>query len=459
MHPWVANRVIFPLHEWFKGKPTHAWLRELERTEWLSAEALAELQFRRLRQHLEFAYREVPYFTRLLDEHGLPPSRIQSLEDFSRLPCLTRETLRQRFDDLQPRTRIRHSQRLSTGGSTGVPVTVLVCPERAAFTDAVRLRAHRWFGVDMGAREVVLWGSSIELTRQDRLRSLRDRLLNSRLLSAFDLGEAALARYVEVLRRERPEKLYGYASALALLARYLRSRGWVRASDWPRAVFATAEPLFDFQRALIRSVLGCPVAVEYGARDAGLIGTECPAGGLHIPAEGMVVEIVPTDGDSTGAGEVVVTNLQSWAMPIIRYRTGDIATPDRGPCPCGRALPRLGRVDGRRTDFLVTPDGRVMHALAVIYVLRDAPGIGEFQVVQDRLDTIRVTVVPTGTFSKTEGERIVRQLHQVVGEDMSVELETVESIVRPPSGKHRYVISRVAEARLERATNLEKAER
>lgn len=449
MHPLLVNRIIFPLHERLKGKPTHARLREIERTQWLSPEELRNLQFQRLRRHLEFAYREVPYYTRLLDEHELQPWRIASFEDFARIPCLTREIVRKHFDDLQPRTRIPRVQRMSTGGSTGAPVTVLVDMERMAFADAARLRAHRWFGVDMGAREIVLWGSPIELTKQDRLRALRDRLINSRLLSAFDLGEPALARYATILRRGRPLKLYGYSSALYLLASYLNRSGWVAPPEWPRAVFATAEPLYDFQRALIQSVFSCPVAVEYGSRDAGFIANECPAGGLHIAAEGMLVETLQADGtDETDGGELVITNLDSFAMPIIRYRSGDLGAMEEAPCPCGRGLPRLKRVEGRRTDFLVTPGGKVMHALAVIYVLREVPAVREFQVVQEHLDRLTVRIVPDGGFSETSRDIIASRLTRLFDGEASVSVELVDAIPRAASGKYRYVTSHVADAHL-----------
>ena len=284
MNPWIVNRAIFPLHERLKGKPTHPILGELETSQWLDPGAIRQIQFRKLRRHLDFAYREVPYYTRLLDDHGLQPWRIQNLADFARIPFLTKDIVRAHFKELQPRTPLRGVQRLSSGGSTGAPVTVMVDRLRAAFTDATRLRAHRWFGADIGVREVVLWGSPIELTRQDRIRAVRDRLINSRLLSAFDLSEAAMTSYGEVLRRYRPVKMYGYASALALLAGYLARQGWTPGDGWPRVIFTTAEPLYDFQRALLKSVFGCPVSVEYGCRDGGLVANECPDGGLHVPS-------------------------------------------------------------------------------------------------------------------------------------------------------------------------------
>ncbi len=450
MHPWLVNRVIFPLQERLKGKPTLARLRELEQTQWLAPETLRELQFRRLRRHLEFAYQEVPYYKRLLDEHGLQPRRITSFEEFAKIPFLTKEIIRRHFEELQPRTRLRRVQRMSTGGSTGAPVTVLVDRERMAFTDAARLRAHRWYGVDMGVREIVLWGSPIELTKQDLLRRIRDRLINSHLLSAFDLGEPALARYARILSQELPEKLYGYASALYLLARYLKQVSWTPDTGWPRVVFTTAEPLYDFQRAMIQSVFGCPAAVEYGCRDAGLVANECPAGELHIPAEGMFVEILQhqEQPDRVG-GEVVLTNMDSFATPIIRYRTGDISALEDAPSLCGRGLPRLRSVEGRRTDFLITPSGKIMHALAVIYILREVPSIKEFQVIQESRDKLLVRIVPNGRFTDAERESVVSRLLHLFERRVNVEIEIVEAILRPASGKHRYVISNVADAYLD----------
>ncbi len=445
MHPAIVRRFLLPLHERLKNTSTFASLRELEETQWLEPAALRELQFARLRQHIEFAYRHTVYYRRLLDEHGLPPHRIQSFDDFARIPPLTRDLLRRNFSELQSRDcRLGRVQRLSTGGSTGEPVTVLV-DTSIGFGPAVRYRAHRWFGLEPGVREIVLWGSPIEITRQDRLRAVRDRLINSKLLSAFDLGEHALEVYATTLARYRPQKMYGYASALYLLARHLEQVGWH--PTWKlSAIFTTAEPLFDFQRQAIAAVFECPVAVEYGARDAGLLATECPKGGLHVPAEGIVIEIEGEGAD--GSGEVLVTNLFTPAMPIIRYRTGDIGQLDHRACPCGRSLPLLKSVEGRRTDFLVTPSGRVLHALSVIYILREMASVKAFQVIQEAPAQVIVRVVPEGGFGAAERAHVVERMQRLLGGDMEVRVEIVDAIPTTPSGKFRYVISRVAEADL-----------
>jgi phenylacetate-CoA ligase len=446
VHPLLVRHVLLPLHERLKRTPTFPWLARLERTQWLPREELLELQFARLREHVQFAYDHTVYYRRLLDDHELPPHRIQSPADFSRIPPLTRELLRQNFADLKARgARLGRVQPLATGGSTGQPVTVLV-DVSVGIDLAARHRAHRWFGAEPGAREIVLWGSPIELGRQSRVRSLRDWLLNSRLLSAFDLGEPALARYTSEIERYQPEVMYGYASAFYVLARYLQRVGWRRRFPL-KAIFTTAEPLLDFQRLAIESVFECPVGVEYGARDAGSLADECPQRGLHIEAESVLLE---TEGRTPdGLGEILVTNLYSPAMPLIRYRTGDMGELDDAACRCGRSLPLLKRVEGRRTDFLVTPTGRILHALGIIYVLREVPAVKEFQVIQEAVDRVRVELVPEPTFSDEDRETIVRRVHTLMGPDVDVQVHQTDSIQRAASGKFRYVISHVADAHLE----------
>lgn len=447
MNEQLVRRVLYPLHERLKRKPTFRRLEELEHTQWLSPERLAEYQFTRMQRLLKFAYAHVPYYRELLDKHGLPGGRLESPDDLRRIPFLTREIIQTRFDDLRARARLPRVHPRSSGGSTGAPVTVLVDMGRMGFGEAARMRAQRWFGVQVGAREIVLWGSPIEVSRQDRVRKLRDWCLNSRLLSAFDMGEEALARHAAAIREYDPVKMYGYASALYLLAGYFERESLPPPRSL-RAVFTTAEPLFDFQRKTIETALGCSVGVEYGCRDGGLVALECPEGGLHIAAEGMYVEI--RDPDAEGRGEIVLTNLESKAFPIIRYRTGDVGSLDPSPCHCGRGLPKLRAVEGRQTDFLVTPGGRVLHALSAIYILREMPAIREFRIVQEAIDQLVIHVVLRQPIGPAEEASLCAQFAAVFSADMRVKIVRAKSLPRTTSGKFRYVESRVAQAALER---------
>ncbi|HET8833285.1 MAG TPA: hypothetical protein VFN08_01045, partial [Gemmatimonadales bacterium] len=395
----------------------------------------------------EFVHEHVPYCRALFDEHGLQPRSVHSFEDLAHLPFLTRDILQTRFDDLRARATLPGVHRRSSGGSTGTPVTVLVDMERMGMGEAGRLRAHRWYGVEPGTREIVLWGTPARTGALERVRQLRDRLLNTRVLSAFDMGDQGLRRHAATIQRVRPTQMFGYASAFHLVASHFQ-RERLDPPGGLKAVFTTAEPLFDFQRKTIEAALGCPVGVEYGCRDGGLVALECPSGGLHILAESMHVEILDPDVD--GRGEIVLTNLDSRAFPILRYRTGDIGALDPTPCPCGRSLPKLRGVEGRRTDFLVTPSGRVLHALSAIYVLRDSPSVREFRVVQDAPDHLLVEIVPSGAFGEAEQAALRAQFVPAFGSDLRVSFEAREEILRTAAGKFRYVESRIAPAVLER---------
>ena len=446
MHPLLVRKYIYPLHEYAKGKPTFDWLPILEQSQWRRREQILGDQSDALRNFIGYAYDHVPYYRRVMDERGIRPQSIQSTADLSLLPYLTKDHLRNHFQELQASPRPARTQTISTGGSTGAPAKVLVVMESHGFAEAARLRAQGWFGLKPGDREIVLWGSPIELGRQSRWREGRDLLLNTRLLSAFDLSEAALGRYIKRIRAFRPQKLYGYASALAYLAAYMLKAGEAVDTDWPKAIFATAEPLLPHQREAIQKAFHCVAAAEYGARDAGLMAHECPAGRLHINAERMVVEI---DEDKTfgvaGKGEIVITNLLSCAMPLIRYRTGDVGQLDSSECSCGRGLPLLGFVEGRQTDFLVTPSGRVLHALAIIYPIREAPGVAEFQVVQETVGQVVIRLVADSSFSESACKTLIGKARLALGNEIAVEIERVSTIPRLPSGKFRYVVSKVAE--------------
>jgi len=446
MNSLIVRKLFYPLHEYSKGKPTFDWLPILEQSQWHRREQILSEQGDALRSFIEYSYEHVPYYRRLMDEREIRPQDVDSVADLNRLPYLTKGDLRTHFQELQASPRPPRTQTISTGGSTGAPAKVLVAMESHGFAEAARLRAQGWFGLKPGEREMVLWGSPIELGRQSRWRQGRDRLLNSRLLSAFDLSERALAQYTKRIREFRPQKLYGYASALAYLASYMLKTGQTIDSDWPKAIFATAEPLLPHQRQAIQEAFHCAAVAEYGARDAGLVAHECPAGRLHLNAERIIVEI---DEDKhfavPGKGEIVITNLLSSAMPLIRYRTGDVGQLDSSECSCGRGLPLLSYVEGRQTDFLVTPSGRVLHALAIIYPIREAPGIAEFQVIQETAGQVVIRLVADNSFSESACKALISKALLALGGEVSVEIERVSTIPRLPSGKFRYVISRAAE--------------
>jgi len=443
--PWTSFVAgwLFPLHERIKGHSSVERLRELEASQWWPHPELDALRVDRLARFLADVYRHVPYYRRTFDEAKFDPSAVRSLGDLAQLPFLTKALIRANSDALKaddaPALR-----RYNTGGSSGEPLVFFIGKGRVSHDVAAKWRATRWWDVEIGDPEVVLWGSPIELGAQDRLRLLRDRLLRTRLLPAFDMSTANLDRFVAAIRARRPRMLFGYPSALAKVAAHARARGQRLDDLGVRVVFVTSEMLYEHQRELIGSVFGCAVANGYGGRDAGFIAHECPQGGMHISAEDIVVEVVGPGGEPVAdgePGEIVVTHLATRDFPFIRYRTGDIGVLARRVCACGRSLPLLEEIQGRSTDFVIAADGTVMHGLALIYILRDLPGIASFKIVQESRQQVRVLIVAAQDFPSAAEQRIRDGFRARLGASVDVGIERVDVIEPERSGKFRYVVS------------------
>ncbi|MBV8380705.1 MAG: phenylacetate--CoA ligase family protein [Paucibacter sp.] len=442
----LVSKVLFPLHERLKGHTSVAVRRELEQSQWFDAPALQALQLRRLNALLADVGRHVPYWRQWFAQQGIEPDGFEDLAELRRLPLLDKAVIRANTEALKSET-AQGLARFNTGGSSGEPLIFFIGKERVSHDVAAKWRATRWWGVDIGDPEVVVWGSPIELGTQDHVKAVRDRVLRTSLLPAFEMNEAKLDEFVAALRAKRPRMLFGYPSALARIAQHAVARGQRMDDLGIKVAFVTSERLYDEQRALIAKTFGCAVANGYGGRDAGFIAHECPSGSMHLTAEDIIVELLDKNGQPVPdgePGEIVVTHLATRDFPFIRYRTGDIAVRRAQACACGRGLPVFGEIQGRSTDFVVAQDGTVMHGLSLIYVLRDTPGIEAFKIVQESLELTRVQIVPGPDFDPRAVTQIEAGLRKRLGAAVRIEVESVPAIAAERSGKFRYVISRVA---------------
>ena len=441
----LCSLLLFPLHEAMKGHTSVSVRRRMEQTQWWPASKLFELQVSRLRDLLQAAGTRVPYYREVFARVGFEPRAVRTAGDLTALPFLTKPVIRANLDRLKAEG-ARGLARFNTGGSSGEPLIFCIGKERISHDVAAKWRATRWWGVDIGDPEVVVWGSPIELGAQDRLRSLRDRLLRTHLLSAFAMSDENVDEFLREIGKVRPKMLFGYPSALAHIAHRAEATGRRMNNLGIRVAFVTSECLYSEQRSQIEKVFGCRVANGYGGRDAGFIAHECPEGGMHITAEDIVIEIVDEAGNVLApgqAGEIVITHLATRDFPFIRYRTGDVAVLGHSNCRCGRGLPLIEAIQGRTTDFVVARDGTVMHGLVLVYVLRDMQGLRAFKIVQESLDLIRVLIVPDGNLPPASINHIREEFRRRLGSTVEILVDQVPEIPRETSGKYRYVVSRV----------------
>lgn len=444
MNPHVVRHLLAPLHERLLGRRTFADLRELEDMQWWSRRRLRELQRHKLRRLLRVAYAHCLHYRRQIDDRGIDVDIDDPFAALAALPLLDKSTIRANLGGLTNH-RVRGGPiRFNTGGSTGEPLVFFVDRRRIAYDKAARMLTHAWYNALPGEREVYLWGAPLELRAQDQIKRLRDRVTNELLLDAFNLTPDTLRDYLARIHDFDPVSIFGYPSSLAALARFARASRTRYAARSLRAVFTTGEWLAPHDRHTLRRYFRVPVANGYGSRDGGFIAHECPHGGMHVLEPNVIVEIVDDVGlpvPRGESGEIVLTHLDAWATPLLRYRTGDLGRLDGPGCPCGRTLARMGVVAGRKTDHLVSADGALQHALSAIYVIRELPTVRQFQIRQDAQRNLCVFIVPDRGFSEDDAEHIRRGLRQRLGEELTVRVRLVRQINLEKSGKFRSVIS------------------
>jgi len=445
---WFA-RTVYRAQEAAMHRPTFAMLAELERTQWLSRERIEAYQTQRLNQLLASALLHSPWHAdrlRVASLEGAVEAGRVTLADLACLPTMNKRDARDNVEQLVWRSVPGGVFKYTTGGSSGEPLIFYFGRTRQASDAAGRMRARRWWGVEPGEREAYLWGAPVELNKTDRIKTLRDRLVNQLVLNAFAMSPERMDEYLDALQAWQPKCLYGYASSVALLAAHAEARKRTLRLPQLRVVCTTGEPLYPHQRELIAQAFGAPVANEFGSRDIGFTAHEAPGGQMLLMSESHIVEVLDEAGQPVApgeAGEAVITGLTSTAQPFIRYRTGDMLRLAREPAAGGQGLHVIAEVTGRQTDFVVASDGRVMHALAVIYVLRAVSGIAQFKCVQHAIDRMEVMIVPDANWNEAARNAVVAGLRARLGETLKVDVRMLDEIPPEASGKHRYVVSHV----------------
>ena len=447
MHPWIVKEIAFPFHEKLLKRPTLKYANDLEKTQWLSREEIEILQRKKLKQLLQLAVEHTPWHAKRILDAGLDLHRdtLPDFKDLARLPTMTKQDAQLNGTQMVWQDVPGGAYQYTTGGSSGHALTFYFGKWRQASDAAGRIRARRWWGIDIGDKEIYLWGAPVELAKTDRIKHFRDRLMNQVLLNAFDMSPSTMKQYLETIRQYRPKCLYGYASSLALLARFAQSTGQTINIPELKAIFTTGEPLYPDQREIIQEIFHAPVANEFGSRDIGFTAHESPTGQMLLMSESIVLELLDTEGQPVpvgATGEAVITGLCSQAQPFIRYRTGDMVKATDQTCRQGRGLHVLGEVLGRSTDFVIKQDGTILHALAVIYVLRAIEGVESFKIIQHTTSELEVQIVQNALWQEHYRAQIIEQLQQRLGQ-IDIAVNKLDAIPPEKSGKHRYVVSHV----------------
>ncbi len=440
---WIIEKGVYPYMEKRRGNRIRPKVEELKRNQILLPDQLADLQREKLEFLLLHCIQNVPAYEpyRYLEEEiGRDPRGA-----LFKFPVLTKSKFKESFDsylskNADPNTLIANH----TGGSTSEPLKFYMDRHMVEYYEAARWRGLSWWGITPGSRSVMIWGNPLELGRyQAKKYSLKERWLKNRIMiPAYSLRADEMENYLDTIRRFQPEYIYGYASALNLFSELMLRQNQTIGLKL-KAVVTTAETLHDFQRQAIESAFGCPVVNEYGARDGGIIAYQCREGSMHISADNAILEIVDPQSlealPAAESGALLITDLNNYVMPRLRYQLGDRAALSDAGCRCGIGLPVLEKLDGREDDMFVTIDGRFIHGHAFNHLSRRMHSIRKFQIIQESPAYAQLLIVPSDDFDRSEIDEYISKVRELLP-GTQIDASLVEEIPVSGSGKFRYTI-------------------
>lgn len=436
---WVHRQVIFPAVVHLRGEGSlYRRLELLKELQWQPPQRLFDRQRERLAELLSYAQRHSPYYERRWPKRvGFEPAT--AFDALGELPTVTKADLQAGFQEMIAHPPERRTTTKVTGGSTGQAVTVVKNRSATAAEMAASWLGYGWFGVHMGDRAARFWGNPATLKR--RLRFVAADLATHRIrFSAFAFDDADLERYWERCLRFQPDYFYGYVSMLAAFASFVANNGRDGRRLRLKSVITTSEVLGEPQRELLKHTFGTRVQNEYGCGEVGPVAYECEKGSLHIMSENLVLEVLSANGDPAPVGvpgDIVLTDLNNRAMPLIRYRVGDIGVIGE-PCACGRGFPVLEKVWGREYDFVQTPDKRRFHGEFFMYFFEDLRSHGapvdKFQIIQSSERVLEIKLVDKATMPQQTLQRITLALTERLP-GMTITSRQVDKIPPTASGK------------------------
>jgi phenylacetate-CoA ligase len=473
LEEFVIGRVTFPISNYiFNRRGILSQYSSLLRSQSATRDKMREIQRMRIRGTLEYAGKWVPYYRDLFSKIGFDPRDFRDLEDLQKIPPLSREDVVERRLDLVDarwRSAVETADkaarpsgepvpfaccrgkilvRNTSSGSTGAPTVFYENGSITASNWAAELRLRSWYGVRPGMREARMARVSADYIRNSRMVIFRRLLWNQLLLPGVSLKESDYAFCAAELSRYNPLVIWGFTSALAGLASYLKDCPQIMHQIRPKVLISWAAPLYDHERRLLEEVFCCAVTNVYGAREVGHIAALCPHGALHVNQESLYVE---TEKGSNEIGdnprspaEILATTLTPTPMPFIRYRMGDLGVLAASKCKCGRTLQVIEEFTGRTGEIFTTKDGRMISPNFWCRTFMD-PKLGSavtrFQIIYRPEDQIVIRIVRGHNYSTDMESHLKAAVTRNLYASARLKFEYPDKIEPHISGKYQMVVN------------------
>jgi len=445
----LSSKVLIPLGKTFSGRRfflAKKYQRYLYKSQYQDRSILRAKRIASLKKLIAHCYHNVPYYHQLMEKIGINPEDISGLEDLKNFPLLTKSTLRENFNSLRANNIPISKMKLeASGGTTGTPIQLFIDSTTQYRVDASDWRFWSWANFLPGMKVAEFWGHINELKKSKTIYSKLKLLMeNTFMLNAFDLSEENMNMYLKLINQKKPDIFHGYASAILRFTRYIRDQG--KKIHKPKSIILTADKIHQKEKIEIGSFYNCGVYDEYGCREFSIIAHECEYHtGLHVADEHFIIEVIdPENGheNTNEFGEIIITSLVNYSMPLIRYQIGDLGRILDDKCQCGRTLTLIDFISGRTADFVITKSGKKVYGPLFIIAFDHVKGVSQFLIEQHEIGKIQIKLLVDNHFNNNNGLiSIKNKLTTVFLDDLDYEIDFVNELYLSRSGKRRTVIS------------------
>jgi phenylacetate-CoA ligase len=447
----IRKHILLPLYwKYIKRLKVLDYYKELQAHQWNTLKENRNLQKIKIFKLIQYASQNIPYYKRIIQEYNIQFSEDTIFDDIKKFPLLTKEIIRNNFDQLY-KFRDNTYYRNSSGGSTGEPVIFYQDRDYFTWGLATKILFDEWAGRKIGEPMVKLWGSMRDIlgSSQGFKGYLRQQLSGVTILNSFGMTEKNMYKYVQKINKIRPRLILTYINCIDELARFIQDHHLSVYS--PPAIMTSSGVLFPEIKAKIERVFQAPVFNRYGSREVGDIACNCEKSeDLHLIQDIHYLEIVNDKGKEVNQGEIgeiIITLLTNYTMPLIRYKIGDLGILSDNNIQCGHGLPLLEKVIGRtkcifKNKFGVHIDSGLFNQL---FFFRE--NIKQFQVIQETIDYISINLVVIDKTKLKDMDKDFKEINQIIwkamGDDTKIKYNIVDVIKPSPSGKYMYTFSRL----------------
>jgi phenylacetate-CoA ligase len=428
----LRTALFLPLLKPKAGFRTGFYFSDYMRTQWLDCAGIEDLQKKKLLRLLNSVCSLIPYYS----DYSL---RIKGAAETARsilekLPILTKEAIRESSDKMRSKSVLGATDlKASTGGTTGLPIEIWKDQQSLAYAEAAYWRGKQWLGIKPWHKGLVIQGFG----RGSWYGRLRMRIARKWSLEAFRASESERFQAQQLLNSVQPRYIEGFVTDLLRLSETHDVSG--SSANW---VITTGEMLYDHQRLWLEERFGARVSEYYGSNEINSIAYECEKGMKHITDEHVIVETVDSLGNAVWdvPGRILVTDLDNFLMPLIRYELGDLGILTKTECECGRKLTVLKKLMGRAQDAIRNASGESLSALFFAGKFRNLRKINRFQLIQYNVREVELHYEATETDVDDEIFEIVGEIHRRLGTDLTVLAKQATSLRLTPRGKCMLII-------------------